>query len=270
MSNNQKLKPWAAGPFELIRHGDGHLKGGTDFDKRMALVSFDNAVEVSITTHLQLHPSQRGGKTYEGKKVQHWLSNFHAKLEFLEEFLVERKIPIEVSIDEIVWYHQLRNELYHSGNGMTPEVHCLVEAQHAAVWVFSVLFGVDPKGLLQEAKPVETPRRIIDASQLTGKSLFLEIFIDLERAILGTLRGAGVLPDQAHHVPARKGWMDLKKLYPDLPHQFDELVAKATQVRNALVHGAPVELTEHELLGLADKVEQVTTTVREKMARQKR
>src|SRR5688572_29278793 len=134
--DNRKLKPWAAGPFELIRHGEGHLKGGTDFDKRMALVSFDNAVEVSIATHLQLHPSQRGGKTYDGKKTQHWLSHFHTKLEFLEEYLAEKKTPAEVSIDEIVWYHQLRNELYHSGNGMTPEQHCLAGARRAAVWVF--------------------------------------------------------------------------------------------------------------------------------------
>jgi hypothetical protein len=269
MNNNQKLKPWAAGPFELIRHGDGHFKGGTDFDKRMALISFDNAVEVSITTHLQLHPSQRGGKTYEGKKVQHWLSNFHTKLEFLEEFLAEWKIPIEVSIDEIVWYHQLRNELYHSGNGMTPEVRCLLEAQYAAVWVFSVLFGVDPKGLLKESKPVAAAHRVIDATQLTGKSQFLEIFIDLERAILWTLRGAGVASDQTHHVSARKGWTDLKRLYPDLPPQLDELVAKATQVRNALVHGAPIELSHEELRSLAEKVEQVTATVREKLGHPK-
>ena len=63
-----KLKPWAAGPFELIRHADGHLKAGSDFDKRMALISYDNAIEVSVTTFLQLHPSQRAGKTYERKK----------------------------------------------------------------------------------------------------------------------------------------------------------------------------------------------------------
>ena len=37
------LKPWVRGPFELIRHAEGHLKAGTDFDKRMALISFDNA-----------------------------------------------------------------------------------------------------------------------------------------------------------------------------------------------------------------------------------
>src|SRR5436190_1148025 len=100
-----KLKPWAAGPFELIRHAEGHLKAGSDFDKRMALISYDNAIEVSITTFLQLHPSQRGGKSYERKKTEEWLSNYHKKLEYLELLAKEKGVTLAVSIDEIIYYH---------------------------------------------------------------------------------------------------------------------------------------------------------------------
>jgi hypothetical protein len=74
------LTPWARGPFELIRHAEGHLKAGTDFDKRMALISFDNAIEVAITTYLRLHPAQRSGKTYQRDAVDKWLANYHSKL----------------------------------------------------------------------------------------------------------------------------------------------------------------------------------------------
>jgi hypothetical protein len=58
-----KLKPWAAGPFELIRHADGHLKAGSDFDKRMALISYDNAIEVpKLRARGALQPRLLAGK----------------------------------------------------------------------------------------------------------------------------------------------------------------------------------------------------------------
>jgi hypothetical protein len=53
------LPPWAEGPFELIVHGEMHLRSGQEFDRRMALISFDNSIEVSIHTYLGLHPIQR-------------------------------------------------------------------------------------------------------------------------------------------------------------------------------------------------------------------
>ena len=35
------LAPWANGPFELLIHAEGHLLNGDDFDRRIALISFD-------------------------------------------------------------------------------------------------------------------------------------------------------------------------------------------------------------------------------------
>ncbi len=46
------LPPWAKGPFELLVHAEGHFIAGEDFDRRIALISFDNAIEVAITTYL--------------------------------------------------------------------------------------------------------------------------------------------------------------------------------------------------------------------------
>lgn len=56
------MAPWATGTFELLVHAEGHLRGGEDFDRRIALISFDNAIEVAITTYLTLHPIQRGDR----------------------------------------------------------------------------------------------------------------------------------------------------------------------------------------------------------------
>lgn len=91
----------------------------------MAIVSFDNAIEVSITTFLNLHPSQRGGRIYTRDQTARWLANYHTKLEFLDQYVNEEKLAREVLTDEIIWFHNLRNELYHSGNGMVPEERSL-------------------------------------------------------------------------------------------------------------------------------------------------
>ena len=41
------IPPWAKGPFELLRHAYEHLQKGDDNDRRIALIGFDNAIEVS-------------------------------------------------------------------------------------------------------------------------------------------------------------------------------------------------------------------------------
>lgn len=56
----RQLKPWAYGPFEVLLHAETHYRSGEDFDRRIAIIGFDNAIEVAITTYLSLHPNATG------------------------------------------------------------------------------------------------------------------------------------------------------------------------------------------------------------------
>lgn len=146
------LPPWANGPFELLVHAEGHLLGGEDFDRRIALISFDNAIEVAITTYLTLHPIQRGNRTYTKTDVEKWLNNYHTKLEFLEAELTTRSLSWSVEKSHIIWAHDNRNEQYHGGQKGTPEKTVLKIIRAAALWVFSVLYDVaDVEVLLSNA-----------------------------------------------------------------------------------------------------------------------
>ncbi len=82
MSTKKELKPWVARPFELIFHAEIHYLRGSDYDRRLALISFDNSIEVFISTHLSLHPIQRGNKQYSKEDVEEWMKNYHTKLDF--------------------------------------------------------------------------------------------------------------------------------------------------------------------------------------------
>jgi len=138
----KRLKPWARGPFEQILHAEIHMLNGEDFDRRIALISFDNAIEVSITTYLTLNPIQRDGIQYKKDDVIKWLDNYHSKIAFFMDEVDKRNLPVEIEKSIIVWYHDIRNEQYHGGTRGIPESHVLDGIRKAALWVFSVLFDV--------------------------------------------------------------------------------------------------------------------------------
>ena len=148
----KSLPPWANGPFELMVHAETHLRGGDDFDRRISLISFDNAIETAITTYLTLQPIQRGGRKYSRDDVNKWTKNYHTKLDFFGTELQLRKLSWSVEKSHIVWAHDHRNEQYHGGLKGIPEIGVLLIARDAAVWVFSVLFDMsDIEAVLEKA-----------------------------------------------------------------------------------------------------------------------
>jgi hypothetical protein len=152
------LKPWATRPFELIVHGEVHFRKGSDYDRRLALVSFDNAVEVAVATFLTLKPIQRGDRQYAKNDVSAWLKDYHTKLDFFLKEIRERKLPEHQSKDVIAWYHQQRNEQYHGGSSGVPEQVTLDGIRQSAFWVFSVLFEVaDVEEILEEEMAKRLP-----------------------------------------------------------------------------------------------------------------
>jgi hypothetical protein len=134
------LRPWLKGPFELLLHAELHFREAKDFDRRMALISYDNAIEIAIASYLSLNPIHRGNRTYEKKQVFEWLKDYHTKLDF---FLLEVQARCIVQLcekEEFVWYHDIRNEQYHGGKSTIPQLDQLEGIRRAAIWVFCVLF----------------------------------------------------------------------------------------------------------------------------------
>ncbi|MDQ3779178.1 MAG: hypothetical protein M3354_01335 [Chloroflexota bacterium] len=158
------LDPWAEGPFDLILHGELHYRAGNDFDRRIAMISFDNAIEVSISLFLSLHPIQRRGREYERKQVSTWLHDYHSKLDFLEYECQQMGNTWKVARAYITYYHDTRNSLYHNADPVTPQQHVLNGIREAALWVFSTLYAVaEVESILsQRIKMLEEPRQLIE------------------------------------------------------------------------------------------------------------
>ena len=147
----RELKLWAYGPFEILLHAETHYLSGEDIDRRLSLIGFDNAIELAITTYLNLHPIQRGERSYEKKDVEQWKRDYHTKVKFF--FVVEcsaRGVVPNAKQEEVVWFHEARNEQYHVGGASVPDQRVLTGVRAAALEVFSVLFDERDVSLLLE------------------------------------------------------------------------------------------------------------------------
>jgi hypothetical protein len=257
------LKPWVYGPFEMLKHAEGHLKANSDFDKRMALISYDNTIEVAITTFLLLHPSQRNGRTYPRNQVDQWMINYHSKLDFLEQHIASLNLPMNVTRDEIIWYHNLRNELYHSGNGMVPEERSLKGARAAAIWVFSQIFEVDAESLLQSPIPSPTPVSQSSGAQLSAQMHFLQTFIEFEKTLNATPVILGVAPSSNKPLlSVREAWSLFSSQADILPKSYDHIVKASNVIRNNIVHGKSVRQSDAELLAFSKALSEVADFIR--------
>jgi hypothetical protein len=159
-----QLKPWAYGPFEVLLHAELHYRVGEDFDRRIAMIGFDNAVEVAVSTYLNLHPMQRSNRSYPTAEVDRWMANFHTKVQFFFDECASRGLAAVSKQDEIIWFHEVRNGQYHIGGATVPQRRELDGCRAAALEVFSVLFDSPNVEALLEARvaarsPVPPPPR---------------------------------------------------------------------------------------------------------------
>lgn len=180
------LKPWVKKPLELIFHADIHFNNGEDFDKRLALISYDNAIEVSISVYLNLHPEQRDGKEYKKEAINHWLKNFHTKIDFFIQELENRKLPIYKNKSDFIHYHKERNEIYHGFHSFVPPIVLLNDIRYASKWVLSILFKLtesDIDNCLDSLSKMINPEQV-RSFKPSGARAILEIDPMHEKAIL--------------------------------------------------------------------------------------
>ena len=208
--------PWASGPGELLRHGLELLQNDSDVNRRLAMISIDNAVELMIKTYLGL-PSRVTSLKISKADFQSISESFPRLLDALECHAATKLAGIDLGAIE--WYHRLRNELYHQGNGLTVERDKVNIYAELANTLFENLFGTKlvPRsdafsGILGDFMTAW--------GELESKLLCLSGYYDgSPRGLLVTLR----ILEEKHIVPTA------------LLHQIESL----RKVRNAVTHGEP-------------------------------
>ena len=132
-------KPWTTGPKELMDHADAHIKNNSAFDHRIAFISIDNAVELMIRTFLSIPKRARGKEGPSRKKIESAVV-FSDLIDLLEEYADDLIKGIELA--DIEWYHRIRNNLYHQGNGITIDKEQLISYREIARILYQNLFDI--------------------------------------------------------------------------------------------------------------------------------
>lgn len=182
------------------------------------MIGIDNAVELMIKTYLGL-PKRISGLSIPRKEFQEMSESFPALLDGLEKYAADKLDGIDLG--SIEWYHRLRNELYHQGNGLTVEREKVEIYAELANLLFKNLFGQ----LLVD--------RVSAKTGLLGQ--FMESWLTLERSLreladrhsLTGFRPAGI-------IEVLRFLADASLLDDDEVSQLNVL----RQIRNQVVHGA--------------------------------
>ena len=147
-------KTWASGAIELLRHADSHINLETAFDRRIAFISVDNAVETSIRTFLSL-PQAKSGIKVKRKDLEDVENSFPGLLHLLWQRAGNRLPGIDEA--DIEHYHRIRNTLYHNGTGLSVDEEYLLAYRQIAVLLVKKFFGVD----LGDPQPAPSLERLI-------------------------------------------------------------------------------------------------------------
>src|SRR5947207_11892102 len=100
-------RPWASGPGEILQHGLSLLDRDNDTNRRLAMLSIDNAVELMVKTYLGL-PERVTSLHVSRKEYAEISESFPRLLDALERYAADRLDGIDLG--EIEWYHRLRNQ----------------------------------------------------------------------------------------------------------------------------------------------------------------
>ena len=228
--------PWATGPGEILRHGLDLLKKDSDTNRRLSMISIDNAVELMIKTYLGL-PKRLTGLAIPRREYQEFSESFPKLLDALEQHAADKLDGIDLG--SIEWYHRLRNELYHQGNGLTVEREKVVIYSQLANLLFKNLFGYE---LVHSKEP---------HAELLGE--FMASWVRLEKGLrFLASRHSMVGNSPGGLIGVMKFLEGAAILEPHQRRELDEL----RKIRNEVVHGMADlrEVVTSEVVGRMQKL----------------
>ncbi len=243
-------QPWSAGPREILQHGLSLLHADSDANRRLAMLSIDNAVELTAKTFLGL-PKRLSGIHVPRKEYAEISESFPKMLDALETYAEDRLDGI--NLGEIEWFHRLRNQLYHQGNGLTVD--------RDKVEIYAELAKLLFRNLFDDSLEVASE----DQHALLGA--FLAAWVKFERTI-GELSRAHIDKISNMRGDPRPPLMAVRELIR--AGVFEETDAKdideLRRLRNEVVHG----MTDYNIAitdSVISKLKSITKKYRDQLER---
>ena len=137
--------PWLSGCYELLEHGIEHFLNDTEFDRRLAMISIDNALELAVKTYISRNLRVLNIKRKDYNNIKRDFS----KLLSLILKVAPSKIT-EQELSSIEHNHELRNNLYHEGICISVNKEIVKSYSEEAISLISKLYEVDLGNLVKK------------------------------------------------------------------------------------------------------------------------
>lgn len=151
---------------------------------------------------------------------------------------------MEIERAWLVFYHELRNDLYHAGNGLVPAEEHLLGIRRGAIWAFSLLFECDGDALLDAclsdakapANPPESTERT--AVAMSDATTFLQAFLSVKQLADELLELRGKTADFSNLLAEARAASEMTGPQTDpVPAELVENLARAEQAKDLILRG---------------------------------
>lgn len=171
--------PWQTGPVELIDYAFELMDKGTEIDRRISFLLFDVAVETTFKTYLLLPESVTKTRINFMDRKKHATGTFHDLIKGIKRCT---DCISDSDLAHIEFYHDIRNHLYHEGNGITVAQKNLSGYSQVATEVLRKLLEVNLAG--KRRSIAETP---VDTERIDSVKAELQKRLDELRRITSLL-----------------------------------------------------------------------------------
>ena len=138
--------PWQRGPRELFQFAIGAMGTADDINRRIAFLLLDVCVETTFRTYLSLPDRVSGSSVKHSERRQYAGAGFHDLARGVG--LAANKKISDDDLHHARFYHDIRNRLYHEGNGITVREEYVQGYAILAATFLKRLVGIDGESML--------------------------------------------------------------------------------------------------------------------------
>lgn len=136
------VHPAQKGPKEILSYAVRHINADTEFEQRIGYLLLDIGVELTLKTYLELPDQISGAQLDFGKRNQAINSGRFFDVMTAVEVAAKNRLS-GLDIQQLNYYHNRRNALYHAGQGITIQPNVIQEYTQLACELLYRLLDVD-------------------------------------------------------------------------------------------------------------------------------
>ena len=215
--------PWQETPSRLINYALEHAKKRSTFDKQVAFLLLDIGVETLFKVYLSLPEDVSKSKISYSKRKDAINGSFHDLVKGIEDLTSD--LLNASDLKRVLYFHNIRNKLYHEGDGVLASEENLTEYCELARKMLEVLLF---------AEPITEEVELEDDFFLVGKMIeHIDTIKNVTQALLELRVDAAVATAILRPNWSKRSFsIELRKILVDYPDDEEGIVEERYKIQS--------------------------------------